>query len=58
MIQYTLTQQVKGVKDLNDKTAPSVYQMVECYKNRDAFVAHVKSPHFQKRGFCFETSWE
>ncbi|KAI8999928.1 hypothetical protein DFJ74DRAFT_672668 [Hyaloraphidium curvatum] len=50
MLTYTLTQQAKNPKELASRTEPEKYFMVEHYKDRDAFVAHLKSPHFAKLG--------
>ena len=50
MLAYTLCQEVKGSKDLTTKTNPDRYFMVECYKSRDTFSAHLKSAHFTKWG--------
>lgn len=33
---------------MNSKSEPDVYYMVEKYANRDAFLFHMKSPHFKK----------
>lgn len=59
IIAYTLAQEVKGSKDLNNKVQPDKYYMIEHYKSLDAFIFHVKTPHFKKCGLlALFSSWE